>query len=78
MNIFTTEYNFKDEQQKEDFLHMVSILKITLHKLYHKDINILDYTDEKKILDHYNDVLQSTPLTNNNMKKFHKIRKRLI
>ena len=42
--------------------------------MYHKDINIVEYRDEKKVLNYYNDVLQTTHFTNKNMKKFHKKR----
>ena len=76
VNIFSSEHKLKNEQQKEDYLHIISVFKVTLHKMYHKDINIVDYTDEKKVLYHYNDVLQSAHFTNKNMKKFHKTKAR--
>ena len=79
MNMYIIDHqNFKNQQQKEDYFHLVSIVKITLHKIYQRDEIIHDYTEEKKVLSWYNKVLEDVHLTNKKMKKFHKLRKRLI
>ena len=78
MNIFITQNKFKNPLAKQDFLHLVAILKITLHKAYQKNENILDYTEEKKVIKLYNKTLEAVHLTNKRLNRFHSLRRRLI
>ncbi len=73
MNMFTTEVKFNDPKAKQDFLHLVAIIKITLHRTYQKDETILYYTEEKKAITWYKTTLDAVKITNKKMNKFHTI-----